>query len=140
MTRYEQLQSELRKLPKTWLIAGVAGFIGSNLLEALLKLDQHVVGFDNLATGYHRNLDEVQHLVNPTQWANFQFIEGSIRKYEDCQQACRGVDYVFHQTALGSIPRSLSGPIATNETNISDFLNMPMLWYVKNQNFLDEKE
>lgn len=124
MTRYEQIQAELRQTPKTWLVTGVAGFIGSNLLETLLKLDQRVVGLDNFATGHQRNLDEVQTLVTPDQWANFQFKLGDIRKLEDCQRACAGVNYVLHQAALGSVPRSLADPIATNETNITGFLNM----------------
>lgn len=124
MTRYEQLQAELRQAPKTWLVTGVAGFIGSNLLETLLKLDQRVVGLDNFATGHQRNLDEVQSLVSPEQWGNFKFFEADIRKLADCQQACAGVDHVLHQAALGSVPRSLVDPITTNETNISGFLNM----------------
>ncbi|CAM5443177.1 NAD-dependent epimerase [Thauera mechernichensis] len=121
---YANLLESLRASPKTWLITGVAGFIGSNLLETLLKLDQHVVGLDNFATGYPRNLDEVRTLVSPAQWARFQFIEGDIRKREDCAVACTGVDYVLHQAALGSVPRSLADPIATNDTNITGFLNM----------------
>lgn len=124
MTRYQQIQAELLQAPKTWLITGVAGFIGSNLLETLLKLDQRVIGLDNFATGHQRNLDEVQTLVTPKHWANFKFINGDIRKIADCQQACAGVDHVLHQAALGSVPRSLADPIATNETNISGFLNM----------------
>ena len=141
MSRYEQIQAELRQAPKTWLVTGVAGFIGSNLLETLLKLDQRVVGLDNFATGHQRNLDEVQSLVTPTQCANFHFIEGDIRKLEDCQAAMiwhpssvipdliRGptpipVDYVLHQAALGSVPRSLADPITTNCANITGFLNM----------------
>ena len=121
---YANLLTSLRASPKTWLITGVAGFIGSNLLETLLKLDQHVVGLDNFATGYPRNLDEVRTLVSPAQWARFQFIEGDIRKLDDCTVACTGVDYVLHQAALGSVPRSLADPIATNTTNIDGFLNM----------------
>ena len=124
MTRYQQLQAELRQSPKTWLVTGVAGFIGSNLLETLLKLDQRVVGLDNFATGHQRNLDEVQSLVTPEQWARFRFIKGDIRELADCQQACQGVDHVLHQAALGSVPRSLADPITTNATNISGFLNM----------------
>lgn len=124
MTRYEQLQIQLRHAPKTWLVTGVAGFIGSNLLESLLKLDQRVVGLDNFATGHQRNLDEVQNLVTPAQWANFKFIQGDIRQLADCHQACGGVDHVLHQAALGSVPRSLTDPITTNGTNISGFLNM----------------
>lgn len=137
MTAYEQLLKQLPQAPKTWLITGVAGFIGSNLLETLLKLDQRVVGLDNFATGHQRNLDEVQTLVTPAQWANFQFIQGDIRNLADCQHAMTGsfvgaglpainhpVDYVLHQAALGSVPRSLADPIATNDTNVSGFLNM----------------
>jgi UDP-N-acetylglucosamine/UDP-N-acetylgalactosamine 4-epimerase len=114
----------LQQAPKRWLITGCAGFIGSNLLETLLKANQLVVGLDNFATGHQRNLDEVQQLVSPAQWANFQFIQGDIRNLTDCQQACVGVDYVLHQAALGSVPRSLSDPITSNDTNISGFLNM----------------
>lgn len=124
MTAYEQLQKSLPAEPRTWLITGVAGFIGSNLLETLLKLGQRVVGLDNFATGHQRNLDEVQTLVTPAQWASFSFIRGDIRELADCQKACEGVDYVLHEAALGSVPRSLADPITTNATNISGFLNM----------------
>jgi len=110
--------------PKTWLITGTAGFIGSNLLEHLLKLNQHVIGLDNFATGHQSNLDEVQSLVSPEQWSRFTFIEGDIRNPDDCVQACEGVDYVLHQAALGSVPRSLNDPITTNAANITGFLNM----------------
>lgn len=114
----------LPQAPKVWLVTGVAGFIGSNLLETLLKLDQHVVGLDNFATGHQRNLDEVQTLVGREQWARFRFIKGDIRQLEDCRRACEGVDYVLHQAALGSVPRSLEDPITTNSANIDGFLNM----------------
>ena len=124
MTRYEQLKKELRANPKTWLITGVAGFIGSNLLETLLKLDQTVVGLDNFATGYQHNLDEVQALVLKQQWSRFHFILGDIRNLDDCRQAVKGTDYVLHQAALGSVPRSIENPIATNEANIDGFLNI----------------
>ncbi|MDX9687527.1 NAD-dependent epimerase/dehydratase family protein [Halopseudomonas formosensis] len=124
MTRYEQLLQELPALPKTWLITGVAGFIGSNLLETLLTLDQKVVGLDNFATGHQYNLDEVKNLVSPSQWERFTFIEGDIRNLEDCHKACADVDYVLHQAALGSVPRSIDDPITTNATNIDGFLNM----------------
>lgn len=123
-TAYETLQTSLPSQPCTWLITGVAGFIGSNLLETLLKLGQRVVGLDNFATGHQRNLDEVQTLVTPAQWGNFRFIQGDIRELADCQQACEGVDYVLHQAALGSVPRSLQDPITTNAANITGFLNM----------------
>jgi UDP-N-acetylglucosamine 4-epimerase len=124
MTAYSQLQTRLKTEPHTWLVTGVAGFIGSNLLETLLSLNQRVVGLDNFATGFQRNLDEVQTLVSPAQWANFTFVQGDIRNLEDCQKATAGVDYVLHQAALGSVPRSVADPIATNATNITGFLNM----------------
>ncbi|MNO77323.1 UDP-glucose 4-epimerase [compost metagenome] len=124
MTAYESLQKLLPQAPKRWLITGVAGFIGSNLLEHLLLLDQTVVGLDNFATGHQRNLDEVRSNVSALQWSRFTFIKGDIRDLNDCQAACRGVDYVLHQAALGSVPRSLNNPIATNATNIDGFLNM----------------
>lgn len=124
MTQYQETSQMLSNNPKKWLITGVAGFIGSNLLETLLKLDQTVVGLDNFATGHQKNLDEVQSLVSDDQWQRFRFIEGDIRQVNDCHKACQGADYVLHQAALGSVPRSLADPIATNETNISGFLNM----------------
>lgn len=130
---YEQLKQQLRQEPHVWLITGVAGFIGSNLLETLLKLDQRVVGLDNFATGHHRNLDEVRDATTAQQWARFQFIEGDIRRIEDCHGAmrfsCKGhaavpVEHVLHQAALGSVPRSLLDPVTTNAVNIDGFLNM----------------
>ncbi len=124
MSAYQQLQTRLAQQPATWLVTGVAGFIGSNLLETLLKLDQRVVGLDNFATGHQRNLDEVQTLVTPAQWARFHFIQGDIRNLADCQRACNGVDYVLHQAALGSVPRSLEDPITTNSANVTGFLNI----------------
>lgn len=123
-TAYERLLADLPQAPRTWLVTGVAGFIGSNLLEALLKHDQRVVGLDNFATGFQHNLDEVQTLVTSEQWARFRFIEGDIRNLADCQKACKGVDYVLHQAALGSVPRSIEDPILTNSANITGYLNM----------------
>ncbi|MDN5625459.1 MAG: NAD-dependent epimerase/dehydratase family protein [Acinetobacter sp.] len=124
MSQYQTVCEQLQQAPKTWLITGVAGFIGSNLLETLLKLNQNVVGLDNFATGHQHNLDEVQSLVKPEQWANFKFYEGDIRNFADCQKACVGVDYVLHEAALGSVPRSIADPITTNAANITGFLNM----------------
>ena len=121
---YEQVKDQLLQSPKVWLITGVAGFIGSNLLETLLRLNQQVIGLDNFATGYQKNLDEVQSLVTPEQWQNFRFIEGDIRDFDTCTKACTEVDYVLHQAALGSVPRSINDPITTNSVNISGFLNM----------------
>lgn len=124
MTVYDTLLKRLTREPKVWLVTGVAGFIGSNLLEHLLKLNQTVIGLDNFATGHQHNLDEVKGLVTPEQWASFSFIEGDIRQLADCQKACAGVDYVLHQAALGSVPRSIADPITTNAANITGFLNM----------------
>ena len=124
MSRYDEVKTHLLNNRYTWLITGAAGFIGSNLLETLLKLDQTVVGLDNFTTGHHRNLDEVQTLVTPEQWGRFRFIEGDIRSLETCHEACTNMDYVLHQAALGSVPRSIEDPIITNENNISGFLNM----------------
>ncbi len=114
----------LSRAPKTWLVTGVAGFIGSNLLETLLRLDQRVVGIDNFATGHRHNLDEVHALVEPDQWARFEFVQGDIRDLDTCRHICRGVDYVLHQAALGSVPRSLEDPVTTNAANVTGFLNM----------------
>jgi UDP-N-acetylglucosamine 4-epimerase len=128
MTRFETLQAELQAAPRTWLVTGCAGFIGSNLLETLLRLDQRVVGLDNFATGFQVNLDEVQSLVTPEQWARFTFIEGDICEPETCRAAMlldgQPVDHVLHQAALGSVPRSIADPIATNAANIDGQLNM----------------
>lgn len=126
MTRtYEQLKQKLKDTRSLiWLVTGVAGFIGSNLLETLLKLNQRVIGLDNLSTGFQHNLEEVSSLVTREQWTRFSFIKGDIRDLQTCQRACEGVDYVLHQAALGSVPRSIEDPITTNTNNISGFLNM----------------
>ncbi|UPW19189.1 SDR family oxidoreductase [Agarivorans sp. TSD2052] len=124
MTRFKQVCEQLQAQPKVWAISGVAGFIGSNLLEALLKLNQKVIGLDNFATGHQHNLDEVKSLVTEQQWQQFQFIEGDIRNLDTCKQFVSGADYVLHQAALGSVPRSINDPITTNEVNISGYLNM----------------
>uniref|UniRef100_UPI003340B5E8 SDR family oxidoreductase n=1 Tax=Castellaniella defragrans TaxID=75697 RepID=UPI003340B5E8 len=122
--RYQEVCAALRSRPGTWLVTGCAGFIGSNLLEALLNLDQTVVGLDNFATGYQRNLDEVERLVTPARWARFRFIEGDIRDLDTCRAALRGVEHVLHQAALGSVPRSIKDPITSNAVNIGGQLNM----------------
>ena len=124
MTAYQDTRQHLSSHQHRWLITGVAGFIGSNLLEALLKLNQKVTGLDNFSTGYRHNLEQVKELVGPEAWRNFSFIEGDIRKLEDCMNACKGADYVLHHAALGSVPRSIQDPILSNENNISGFLNM----------------
>lgn len=122
--RYQAVCAALSADPKVWLVTGVAGFIGSNLLETLLTLGQQVVGLDNFATGHQRNLDEVQRNVSAEQWARFRFIRGDIRELTDCQAAVQGVDYVLHQAALGSVPRSIHDPLTSNAANITGFLNM----------------
>lgn len=124
MSAFMQVRDELRVNPRTWLITGVAGFIGSNLLEELLQLDQTVVGMDNFATGHPHNLEKVRALVSETQWQRFTFHELDIRNIEHCRIATDGVDYVLHQAALGSVPRSINDPLTTNDTNSTGFLNM----------------
>jgi UDP-N-acetylglucosamine 4-epimerase len=121
---YALLQQQLQARPRSWLVTGVAGFIGSHLLETLLGLGQRVVGLDNFATGHRHNLDEVHALVGSAAWARFHFIEGDIRELADCQRACAGVGTVLHQAALGSVPRSLADPITTNAANVTGFLNL----------------
>jgi UDP-N-acetylglucosamine 4-epimerase len=124
VNNFDIIKQDLLNTQKQWLITGVAGFIGSNLLETLLKLNQVVVGLDNFSTGYQKNLDEVQSQVTTDQWNNFSFVEGDIRNLENCRKATQGADYVLHQAALGSVPRSLNDPITTNDVNISGHLNM----------------
>ena len=123
-SRYQEAQRIVRQRPRRWLITGVAGFIGSHLLEALLKLNQVVVGIDNYATGYAHNLEEVREAIGAAAWRNFTFIEGDIRALADCRRACAGVDFVLHHAALGSVPRSLEDPLACHETNLTGFVNM----------------
>jgi len=126
--KYENTQKALKESPKTWLVTGVAGFIGSNLLEALLKLNQRVIGLDNFSTGYQKNLEEVRGLVTPEQWADFKFIEGDIANLSDCQSAMSWagtpVDFVLHEAAIGSVPRSIENPIETHRANVDGFINM----------------
>ena len=115
---------DLVKEPRAWLVTGAAGFIGSNLVEALLRMGQRVRGLDNFSTGFRHNLDQVREAVGPTAWARFDFIEGDIRKVEDCHRACAGMDYVLHQAALGSVPRSIDDPITSHDSNVTGFLHM----------------
>ena len=123
-TTYESVLAALRQTPRRWLVTGVAGFIGSHLLETLLRNDQQVVGLDNFATGHRHNLESVRAAVSPGQWERFRFVEGDIRDAATCQAACEGADYVLHQAALGSVPRSINDPLTTNAANITGFLNM----------------
>jgi len=124
MIHYEKIQEELRLAPRKWLVTGCAGFIGSNLVETLLMLDQTVVGLDNFSTGHQHNLDEVQEFVGAERWARFSLVTGDIRDIAICQRAVSGIDHVLHQAALGSVPRSIADPLTTNEVNINGFLNM----------------
>jgi len=124
MTAYEQTKNWMLSHPKIWLITGAAGFIGSNLLEWLLRLDQKVIGMDNFSTGMRANLEQVKGAVQAQQWAQFVFIEGDICDLEACRRACDGVDYVLHEAALGSVPHSIADPVRTNESNVTGFLNM----------------
>ena len=123
-TRYHTVQAQLRAQPRTWLVTGCAGFIGSHLIETLLGLGQIVTGLDNFATGHWHNLEAVRAAVGEAAWTRFRFIDGDIRNQADCQAACEGVQVVLHQAALGSVPRSLADPITTNAANVTGFLNM----------------
>ncbi len=123
---FEETKAKLTDSPKVWVVTGVAGFIGSNLLETLLRLNQKVVGLDNFATGHAGNLAQVQIAVGPKYWKNFTWMEGDIRSDATCRAAVAGADYVLHQAALGSVPRSLAQPIESNASNVTGFLNM--LW------------
>jgi UDP-N-acetylglucosamine 4-epimerase len=121
---YETIKRRLQESPRTWLVTGVAGFIGSNLLESLLKLGQRVVGLDNFSTGRQRNLDEVQSRVSRGQWRDFVLVRGDIRDIESCRFACRGVDFVLHHAAMGSVPLSIEDPINANDINVNGFINI----------------
>jgi len=124
VNKIQDVRQQLSQQSHHWLVTGAAGFIGSNLVEALLKLGQRVTGLDNFATGHRHNLDQVKESVTDEAWMKFNFIEGDIRVPADCAQACAGVDFVLHQAALGSVSRSIDNPITTNEVNVTGFLNM----------------
>ncbi len=124
MKNYESVLSELEKKPKKWLITGVAGFIGSHLLEKLLQINQIVVGLDNFSTGKKHNIQEVEKLVSKEHWKNFTLLEGDISSKKTCSESVAEIDYVLHQAALGSVPRSIKSPLDTHEANCSGFLNI----------------
>ena len=126
MNRYEQLQQEMSRQPRRWLVTGAAGFIGSHLVARLLKLNQTVGGLDNFLTGSRKNLEAVHAEVGEDLWAKFKFLEGDIRDLATCQQVCAGADFVLHQAALGSVPRSIALPADTHAHNINGFLNMQL--------------
>jgi len=122
--KYDETKTILLNQPKTWLVTGVAGFIGSNLAEALLKLNQKVVSLDNFSTGHAYNLEHIKKSVSPKEWENFSFVEGDITDLEVCQKITKNVDIVLHQAALGSVPRSIDTPIISNHANVTGFLNI----------------
>ncbi len=124
MSVYSELQSALIDSPRTWLVTGVAGFIGSNLLETLLKLGQRVIGLDNFSTGHRRNLEQVRAAVQPDQWARFALREGDIVDLDTCRRACAGVDYILHHAALASVPASMAEPLAAHQSNVTGFVNL----------------
>jgi UDP-N-acetylglucosamine 4-epimerase len=124
VNKFQEVQQHLAQHSYHWLITGAAGFIGSNLVEALLKLNQRVTGLDNFATGHRHNLEQVKASVTEAAWTNFSFIEGDIRERADCARAAGGADFVLHQAALGSVPRSINDPLTSNAVNIDGFLNM----------------
>src|SRR5690349_7808380 len=117
MKKFDVLKQDLRAEPRNWLVTGVAGFVGSNLLEALLKLNQRVTGLDNFATGHSANLEEVKLKVSPSQWERFTMIREDVRDYDACLQASKKIDYVLHQAALGSVPRSIKNPLESHSNN-----------------------
>ena len=121
---YENALRSMTARPRTWLVTGVAGFIGSHLLEALLRLDQRVVGLDNFFLGKRENLQDVRSAVGEEAWRNFRLVEGDIRSFETCRRACRSVEIVLHHAALGSVPASISDPLAAHDSNVTGFLNM----------------
>lgn len=122
--QYTQTKVELLKNKKTWVVTGVAGFIGSNLAEALLKLNQKVIALDNFSTGHAYNLEHIKLSVSSSQWKNFHFTEGDITDFETCKKITKNADIILHQAALGSVPRSIDNPILSNHNNVSGFLNM----------------
>ena len=124
MTLYQQARDELRQAPRSWLVTGAAGFIGSNLVEELLRLGQRVVGLDDFSTGHERNLDEVRHAVGPGAWHNFVLMRGDIRDAVTCRAAATGIHYVLHHAAVASVPRSLDEPLVAHAVNVTGTLNL----------------
>ena len=124
MMKYHSMQDELRAKPRSWLVTGAAGFIGSNLIEKLLHLDQYVVGLDNFSTGRQNNLEQVRASVGMKAWDRFTYYTGDITDAADCQRSVKDVDYVLHQAALGSVPRSIADPLTTHQSNVNGFLQM----------------
>src|SRR5437867_852587 len=115
---YDTLTAQLRRQPRTWLVTGAAGFIGSHLVHALLNLNQRVLALDNFSAGKRSNLDDVRISLPPQNCQKFELIEGDIRDLQICKRACVGVDFVLHQAALCSVPASIADPIATHASNV----------------------
>jgi len=124
VTAYEEVKKELLDHPKRWVVSGAAGFIGSHLVENLLRLGQQVIGLDNFATGHQHNLDDIRNSVGNDTWKRFTFVEGDIRKPDDCARTCVGADFLLHQAALGSVPRSIADPATSTAVNVDGFVNM----------------
>jgi len=124
LNQYQELAAQLARRQRVWLVTGAAGFIGSNLVETLLRLNQRVIGLDNFSTGSERNLAEVRNLLGPARWKSYSHIQGDTRDPEICKRATAGVDFVLHQAALGSVPRSLASPIDSHSANVTGFINV----------------
>ena len=124
MDAFDNILAQVEAAPRRWLVTGSAGFIGSHLLENLLRAGQHVTSLDNFATGHQHNLDQVRELVGESAWARHRFIQGDIADADTARQACEGIDVVLHQAALGSVPRSIKDPLTTHRANATGFLNM----------------
>lgn len=122
--RYAAVRDELVRNPRQWLVTGAAGFIGSNLVEELLNMNQQVVGLDNFSTGKEENLDEIRWRGGKELWSRFRFLKADIRDLAACREACQGIDIVLHQAAMGSVPWSLEDPLAAHENNVTGTLNM----------------
>jgi UDP-N-acetylglucosamine/UDP-N-acetylgalactosamine 4-epimerase len=124
MTHFERITNKLKKEQQTWFVTGVAGFIGSHILETLLKMNQKVIGLDNYFSGYEDNLVHVKELVTADQWKKFTFIEDDIRNRELLSKKTKGVDYLIHQAALCSVPQSMSEPELAHDINVNGFINI----------------
>lgn len=124
MPLHDETHDDIRKTPQTWLVTGSAGFIGSHLLETLLRLEQRVVGLDDLSACGRKNLDHLNAVLPPDIWNRFMFIKGDVRDPESCAAACKGVDFVLHHAAIGSVPRSLEDPVNVDRVNVGGFVTM----------------
>ncbi len=124
MTQYEKCREQLQHAPRSWLVTGAAGFIGSNIVEELLRLGQRVVGLDDFSSGHQRNLDQVQAAVGVEAWSRFEMIRGDIRDADACARGCRGADHVLHHAAIGSVPASIDDPLKAHDVNVTGTLRL----------------